>query len=106
MEPAVYDMQRVLEGIRLGDMTCPVVFNVDAQTHAAGEIRKLLLQQLVSPVRWTDSVVFAIQSGVDTFIELGPGRVLTGLVKRINKAVRLFNVNDPATLEQLRVLIQ
>ncbi len=106
MEPAVLDMRQVLNGITLNSMVYPVIFNVDAALHAAEEVPALLLKQLVSPVRWVDSIMYAIQNGVDTFIEIGPGRVLTGLVKRINGSVRLFNVNDPATLEQLNVLIQ
>lgn len=106
MEPAVAAMRQVLGGITLHSMNYPVVFNVDAAVHAADEIPGLLLKQLVSPVRWVDSIMYAIQNGVDTFIEIGPGKVLTGLVKRINGSVRLFNVNDPASLEQLHVLIQ
>ncbi len=107
MEPAVSGMRDVLKNIVLNNMTCPVVFNVDAQAHTSGnDIVPLLLKQLVSPVRWVDSIIFAIKNGVDTFIEIGPGKVLTGLVKRINSSVRLFNVHDPATLEQINILIQ
>jgi [acyl-carrier-protein] S-malonyltransferase len=106
MEPAVLEMKQVLSGIKLNGMDYPVVFNVDAKVHPSNDIATMLLKQLVSPVRWVDTIVYAIQNGVDTFIEIGPGKVLTGLVKRINNSVRLFNVNDPATLEQLNVLIQ
>ncbi len=106
MEPAVLEMKQVLNGITLNGMDYPVVFNVDARVHPSDDIETMLLKQLVSPVRWVDTIVYAIQNGVDTFIEIGPGKVLTGLVKRINNSVRLFNVNDPATLEQLNVLIQ
>ena len=106
MEPAVVEMQKVLQDIKLNGMDYPVVFNVDATVHPPHDIADLLLKQLVSPVRWVDSIIYAIQNGVDTFVEIGPGKVLTGLVKRINNSVRLFNVNDPATLEQLHVLIQ
>ena len=106
MEPAVVEMQKVLNDIKLNSMDYPVVFNVDATVHPPHDIAGMLLKQLVSPVRWVDSIIYAIQNGVDTFVEIGPGKVLTGLVKRINSSVRLFNVNDPATLEQLHVLIQ
>ncbi len=106
MEPAVVEMQKVLNDIKLNNMDYPVVFNVDATVHPPHDIAGMLLKQLVSPVRWVDTIIYAIQNGVDTFVEIGPGKVLTGLVKRINSSVRLFNVNDPATLEQLHVLIQ
>ena len=106
MEPAVVEMQKVLNDIKLNSMDYPVVFNVDATVHPPHDITGMLLKQLVSPVRWVDTIIYAIQNGVDTFVEIGPGKVLTGLVKRINSSVRLFNVNDPATLEQLHVLIQ
>ncbi len=106
MEPAVVEMQKVLNDIKLNSMDYPVVFNVDATVHPPHDIAGMLLKQLVSPVRWVDTIIYAIQNGVDTFVEIGPGKVLTGLVKRINSSVRLFNVNDPATLEQLHVLIQ
>ncbi len=106
MEPAVVEMQKVLNDIKLNSMDYPVVFNVDATVHPPHDIAGMLLKQLVSPVRWVDTIIYAIQNGVDTFVEIGPGKVLTGLVKRINSSVRLFNVNDPTTLEQLHVLIQ
>ncbi len=106
MEPAVSEMKQVLNGIKFGSMVYPVIFNVDATVHPSDDVINMLLKQLVSPVKWVDTMVYAIQHGVDTFIEIGPGKVLTGLAKRINNSLRLFNVNDPATLEQLNVLIQ
>ncbi len=107
MQPAVPVMEEVLHGMAFGKTRYPVVFNVDAAVHRdESEIPGLLLRQLVSPVRWTDTITFALQQGVDTFIELGPGRVLTGLVKRIRGSARLFNVESPSTLEQLSVLVQ
>lgn len=107
MQPAVSAMKGVFDGMMFKKMTYPVVFNVDASMHKSeGEIPDLLLKQLVSPVRWVDTIIFAIKQGADTFIEIGPGKVLTGLVKRINSSVRLFSVNDASTFEQLNVLIQ
>lgn len=107
MQPAVSVMKGVFDGMAFKRTAYPVVFNVDANIHETeGEIPGLLLKQLISPVRWVDTVIFAIKQGVDTFIEIGPGKVLTGLVKRVNNSVRLFNVNDSPTLEQLNVLIQ
>ncbi|MNI85467.1 Malonyl CoA-acyl carrier protein transacylase [compost metagenome] len=55
---------------------------------------------MYSPVLWADSVAWLISQGVDTFVELGPGSVLTGLIKKIDKSVRTFNVNGLDSLEQ------
>ncbi|MGC8756079.1 MAG: ACP S-malonyltransferase [bacterium] len=106
MQPAVVEMEAVLNNIKFRDMSCPVVFNVDAKIHPVEDIKNMLLKQLVSPVKWVDTVLYAIQNHVDTFIEIGPGKVLTGLVKRINNTVKLINVNDTASVEQLNLLLQ
>lgn len=106
MEPAVLVMERVLSNIKFNAMSYPVVFNVDAKAHTSNEIKELLLKQLVNPVKWVDSIKYAVENGVDTFIEIGPGRVLTGLAKRINSSVKLINVNDVTSLKQLDLLLQ
>ncbi|MGB9735697.1 MAG: ACP S-malonyltransferase [bacterium] len=106
MQPAVVEMEAVLNNIKFRDMSYPVVFNVDAKIHPVEDIKNMLLKQLVSPVKWVDTVLYAIQNHVDTFIEIGPGKVLTGLVKRINNTVKLINVNDTASVEQLNLLLQ
>jgi [acyl-carrier-protein] S-malonyltransferase len=106
MEPAVIEMNKVLNQIQFHDIRYPVVFNVDAKVHPSNEIKEMLLKQLTSPVRWVDTITYAIQNGVDTFVEIGPGKVLTGLVKRINNSVRLFNVNDSGSIEQLSSILQ
>ena len=66
--------------------TIPVISNVDAQAHDdPEEIRELLVQQVVSPVRWEDSMRYLLAQGYDQFYEVGPGRVLRGLLKRIER---------------------
>lgn len=77
----------------------PVVANVTARpAENADRIRELLVEQVYSPVLWEDTVAYLIAEGVDTFVEIGPGNVLTGLVKKMDKTVKLININ---TLESL-----
>ncbi|MGG6311267.1 ACP S-malonyltransferase [Paenibacillus macerans] len=79
----------------------PVVANVTARPVQSGaEIAELLIRQVYSPVLWEDSVNWLISQGVDTFVEIGPGSVLAGLVKKIDKTVRVLNVGGLDGLEQ------
>jgi [acyl-carrier-protein] S-malonyltransferase len=92
--------------IRTPDM--PVVNNADAMFLTSGErIKASLVNQLNSPLLWEDSVRNMIEAGVETFIEVGPGKVLSGLIKRIESSAKIFNVEDTAsmnrTLEALKV---
>lgn len=83
------------------DAEVPVVANVTARPVQNGaEIKDLLVRQVYSPVLWEDSVDWLLSQGVDTFVEIGPGSVLTGLIKKIDKSVRLFNVSSLESLEQ------
>jgi [acyl-carrier-protein] S-malonyltransferase len=71
------------------------VINVTAEpVSSATEIKEKLIEQLYSPVLWEDSVKTMISLGVDTFIEIGPGKVLSGLIKKIDKTVKVFSVSD------------
>ncbi|MDQ2938310.1 MAG: malonyl CoA-acyl carrier protein transacylase, partial [Acidobacteriota bacterium] len=77
-----------------------LVTNVDAalvRTDAAA--RDSLIRQVSSPVRWLESVQLLIREGVDTFVEVGPGKVLTGLMRQISREVKCFNVEDAASLK-------
>jgi [acyl-carrier-protein] S-malonyltransferase len=86
MQPAVDRLSAVLEEIELVTPRVPVVSNVDARAHNdPQEIRSLLVKQVVSPVLWEKSVRQMIDGGVDSFYEVGPGRVLRGLLKRIDR---------------------
>jgi [acyl-carrier-protein] S-malonyltransferase len=77
----------------------PLINNVDAQLVMRGEdARAGLVRQVAAPVRWTASVGLMLERGVDTFVEVGPGKVLAGLVKAINKNVTLLNVEDQVSL--------
>ncbi|MDE1984244.1 MAG: ACP S-malonyltransferase, partial [Gammaproteobacteria bacterium] len=78
----------------------PVVHNVDVAAHReADAIRRVLKEQLYSPVRWSESVQFLASRQISKLIEFGPGRVLTGLTKRINKSVEAYPVYDSQTLQ-------
>ena len=77
------------------DATIPIVANVNASVvKNSTEIKELLVEQLYSPVLWEDSVRTLIEQGVTHFIECGPGKVLSGLVKKIDREVKVFPVYD------------
>lgn len=95
MRPAADELRKVLEGLMMNDAGIPVVANVTAEpVIEAGKIKDLLIEQLYSPVLWEDSVRKMIALGVDTFIEIGPGKVLSGLIKKIDKSVKTYSVYD------------
>jgi [acyl-carrier-protein] S-malonyltransferase len=88
MGPAVERLAAALSDVSMSPPTIPVVSNVDARPHNdPEEIRQLLVQQIVSPVRWEDSQRYLLGQQVDQFYEVGPGRVLRGLLKRIDRKI-------------------
>jgi len=95
MQPAVSRLAEALAGVKLNPPRIPVVSNVDAKTHSdPEEIRRLLTEQVVSPVKWEDSIRFLQAQGCDAFYEVGPGRVLRGLMKRIDRKANCQGVLD------------
>lgn len=107
MAEASNRLAELLDTIEIKDPEVPIVNNADAMVlTGAGRIKTSLIKQLNSPLLWEDSVRNMLDTGIDTFIEVGPGKVLSGLIKRINPSVRLYNVEDTAslnrTLEELR----
>ncbi|ALC91020.1 malonyl CoA-ACP transacylase [Bacillus sp. FJAT-18017] len=95
MEPAAGKLRAVLDKADINNTTIPVIANVDAQPMTDAEtIKENLIKQLYSPVLWEDSVRKMIELGVDTFIEFGPGKVLGGLVKKIDRSVAILSVSD------------
>jgi [acyl-carrier-protein] S-malonyltransferase len=101
MKPAEEKLRPVLDGAPLKDLWMSLVSNVDASpigTHTA--VRNALIRQVVSPVRWVESVHRMIAMGVRHFVEVGPGSVLTGLIKRIDPSVELTNVSDVESIER------
>lgn len=101
MAPAAEKLARELGGVSVADPAIPVVRNVDARvTRTAAEVMPLLLEQVARPVRWTDCVRRLAAEGASTFVEVGPGRVLTGLLRRIVDGARGLSVEDPGGLEK------
>lgn len=101
MKPAASKLAQVLEKVSLKSAQIPVVVNVDARPiMPAEEIRQALIEQVFSPVLWEDSVRWMIEAGVDTFVEIGPGQVLSGLIKKISRDVTIISVYDDQSLQQ------
>lgn len=95
-------LARELDKIRVKTPEIPVITNVEARpVMDPANIKRLLIDQVSSPVRWEDSVRYMISQGIDVFIEAGPGKALTGFVKKIDKTARVYNVEDMASLEAL-----
>ncbi|MCP4855050.1 MAG: ACP S-malonyltransferase [Fuerstiella sp.] len=95
MKPADEQLAEVLNGTSLRAPEIPVVSNVDAEVHSdPDEIRKLLIQQVLQPVRWEDSIRSMLDTGCTDFYEVGPGKVLKGLMKRIARKTPITTVND------------
>lgn len=100
MKPAADKLADDLNSISFHTAVIPVVNNVDVSAAAdAAAIKDALIRQLYSPVRWTESIEFLAAQGVDTVIELGAGKVLSGLIKRINKELNTVSVTDVASLK-------
>jgi [acyl-carrier-protein] S-malonyltransferase len=102
MQPAADRLKTVLSGLSYQKMLLPVVTNVEARANDDHtRVQELLVSQVCAPVLWEQSVNAMIQSGVTRFVEIGPGKVLSGLVKRISKDVQLANVEDRHSLALL-----
>jgi [acyl-carrier-protein] S-malonyltransferase len=102
MQPAQDELASTLEAIVFNDPAFPVAANVDARLMTRGtEVRDALIRQVTGPVRWTECIALLQQSGVTQYIEVGPGKVLTGLNRQIDRELATTNVEDPASLEKL-----
>lgn len=100
MRPAQERLAIDLQAISFANLSVPLVTNVDAIVIRKGaEARESLVRQVSSPVRWLESIELLIKEGVDTFVEVGPGKVLTGLMRQIRREVKCFNVEDAASLK-------
>ena len=100
MKPAQDRFEKDLRATNFSAPRFPVVGNADAEAITSGdEAREGLLRQITLPVRWLESVREMIDSGVTVFVEVGPGKVLTGLMRQIDRSVRCFNVEDSGSLQ-------
>jgi len=103
MKPAQDRLSADLNELQFNDLAVPLVTNVDAKSINTGaEARDSLVRQVSQPVRWLESVEFLSSHGVQTFIEIGPGKVLSGLVRQINRELRCLNVEDDSSLRATR----
>ena len=99
MMPAQEKLEKDLQATAFADLELPLVTNVDADTIRKGEeARNALVRQVTMPVRWEESMRTLLDEGVNTFVEVGPGRVLTGLMRQIERSVASLNVEDEKSL--------
>lgn len=99
MMPAQERLEQDLKKVEFSTLRVPLVTNVDADTIESGEAaRSALVRQVSMPVRWEESVRLLIDEGVNTFVEMGPGRVLSGLLRQIERSVATLNVEDEKSL--------
>lgn len=104
MKPAAERLAMVLDGIEFKATSCPVPSNVTGVPHGqAASVRRCLVEQMFSPVRWVDCMNWAIDNGVDLFVEFGPGEVLTGLARSIRRSVECFNLSGADAVAELGV---
>jgi [acyl-carrier-protein] S-malonyltransferase len=101
MKPAASKLARVLENIEMKTAKIAVVTNADARpVMLAEDLEHALIEQVFSPVLWEDSISWMIEQGVTTFVEIGPGQVLSGLIKKISKEVEVYSISDSESLHK------
>ncbi len=104
MKKATLIMKKEIEKVKFSDGRNKLISNVTAlEISNKDELKKLLIEQIESRVRWRQSVVNMIDKGVDHFIEIGPGKVLSGLIKRINKNVKINSINSEIDIKDLKI---
>jgi [acyl-carrier-protein] S-malonyltransferase len=102
MKPAGERLEKELDGIAVRDLKVPVVTNVEAEINTSKErVKGLLVAQVSSPVRWEESILRMTEDGIEQVFEIGPGKVLSGLMKRINPKVETRNLEDIPTLKKI-----
>lgn len=100
MEPAKKHMEKVIKEMQFQDAKIPIISNFTAKPHVKNEeIKNNLLNQLISPVLWKECVEFMIKSGVDLFFEIGPSKVLRGLMRKINPRIKVINIEKEEDLK-------
>ena len=104
MEPAVEGMTRALSLLDFHSPEIPIIANSTAKPITTiDEVKDELIQQICNCVRWQPSIDFMVKGGVSTFVEIGPGQVLSGLIKRINSEVTVLNINDPESIKAINL---
>jgi [acyl-carrier-protein] S-malonyltransferase len=106
MLPAQEKLSVVVNGLHFSAFDCPIVENVSGKTNSdENRIAEALTKQVSSPVRWVETIQNLVEIGVDTFVEVGTGKVLGGLVKQINRDVRCLNVEDSASFRNTQEVL-
>ncbi len=104
MRSATIKMSKIIDEQNFNAPNYNVVSNVTALEYESVEsIKKLLIEQIESPVRWRESINYMISKGTNTFVEIGPGKVLSGLIKRINKEVKVLNIDAVEDIQDVKV---
>jgi len=102
MKPAGERLEKALEEISVSDLKVPVVTNVEAEVNTSKDrVKELLVAQVSSPVRWEESMRKMIEKGMEQLFEIGPGKILSGLMKRIDSRVETKNLEDLQTLKKI-----
>ncbi len=102
MQPAVDGMSEVVATLSFHQPAIPIIANTTAQPLTAAEqVKAELIRQLCNCIQWQRSVEYMVDNGVSTFIEIGPGKVLAGLIKRINRGVKLINIGDAQAIKNM-----
>lgn len=99
LEEASNQLADYLTEVDFKPQTVPVISNTTAQKHEDGKVKDLLIQQVMQPVKWSDSIEYLIEKGVDTVVEIGPGKTLSAFMKQINKDITVYRVEDEETLQ-------
>ncbi len=103
MKPAQEKLKIELNKINIKDLKIPLIANYDAElTTSSEEVREKLLKQVSSPVLWQDSIEKLISNGVDVFVEVGPKKVLSGMIKKISRDVKIYHVETPEEIEKFK----
>ncbi len=102
MQPAVDGLSEMIDSLDFQDPAVPIIANTTAQPLTTAEqVKAELIRQLCNGVQWQRSIEYMVDNGVSTFIEIGPGNVLSGLIKRINKDAITLNIGDVETIKNL-----
>ncbi len=102
MEPAEIRLKADIERVIFRDAKYPLLNNVNGEiSYKAKEIKENLIKQVTSSVKWYQIVIAMLENGVDTYVEIGPGKVLTGLVKRISPDSKVYNIQDKKSLDEV-----